>query len=52
VERRIENPLSKRILAGEFGDGDHVVVDHQGSDFVFTKGVRPEAREPVAATAS
>ena len=27
VQRRVENPLSKRILAGEFVEGDTVVVD-------------------------
>jgi ATP-dependent Clp protease ATP-binding subunit ClpC len=48
IERRVENPLSKRILAGEFGDGDHVVVDFAEGGFTFTKG----AAEPaLAATA-
>jgi ATP-dependent Clp protease ATP-binding subunit ClpC len=27
LQRRVENPLSKRILAGEFVEGDTVVVD-------------------------
>jgi ATP-dependent Clp protease ATP-binding subunit ClpC len=27
LERYVENPLSKRLLAGEFGEGDTVVVD-------------------------
>ena len=27
VQRRVENPLSKRILAGEFVEGDTVLVD-------------------------
>jgi ATP-dependent Clp protease ATP-binding subunit ClpC len=27
LERHVENPLSKRLLAGEFTDGDTVVVD-------------------------
>jgi ATP-dependent Clp protease ATP-binding subunit ClpC len=50
VERRIENPLSRRILAGDFSDGDHVVADFTGDGFVFTKG--EAAAEPsLAATA-
>ena len=27
VQRRVENPLSRRILAGEFNEGDTVLVD-------------------------
>jgi ATP-dependent Clp protease ATP-binding subunit ClpC len=50
IERRIENPLAKRILAGDFADGDHVLVDYRDSEYVFSKGVAPEAREPVGAT--
>ncbi len=47
VERRVENPLSKRILSGEFGEGDHVVVDYLDGEYSFRKAA---AREPVAAT--
>jgi ATP-dependent Clp protease ATP-binding subunit ClpC len=50
IERRIENPLAKRILAGEFAEGDHVVVDYRDGEYVFTKGVAPATREPVGAT--
>ncbi len=52
VERRIENALSKRILSGDFAEGDHVLVDFAGDAFVFEKdtGAQPN-REPVAATA-
>ena len=46
VERRIENPLSRRILGGDFGEGDHVTVDHAGGDFTFERSV---VSEPVAA---
>jgi ATP-dependent Clp protease ATP-binding subunit ClpC len=49
VERRIENPLSKRILGGDFGDGDQVIVDYAGGDFIFERVV---ASEPVASGAS
>ncbi|MHC4135579.1 MAG: ATP-dependent chaperone ClpB [Planctomycetota bacterium] len=32
IQREIENPLAKRILAGEFGEGDQLVVDaHEGA---------------------
>ncbi|HEY7465860.1 MAG TPA: AAA family ATPase, partial [Dehalococcoidia bacterium] len=41
LERRVENPLSRRILGGEFADGDHVVVDFADGEYTF-------ARAPVA----
>ena len=37
VQRRVENPLSKRILAGEFGEGDTVLVDVEGEEYVFSR---------------
>ncbi len=37
IERRIANPLSRRILAGEFADGDTAVVDHADGEYVFEK---------------
>jgi ATP-dependent Clp protease ATP-binding subunit ClpC len=44
VQRRVENPLSKRILAGEFVEGDTVVVDvSPDGDYAFERkavGVR------------
>ncbi len=48
VERRVENALSKRILAGEFGEGDTVVVDYANGEYAFRK---PGAREPAVAEA-
>jgi ATP-dependent Clp protease ATP-binding subunit ClpC len=47
IERRIETPLAKRILSGEFGEGDTVVVDYENGDYTFARkeGVQ---REPVA----
>jgi len=33
----VENPLSKRILAGEFGEGDTVLVDIEGEEYIFTR---------------
>jgi len=39
IQRRIENPLATKILAGEFEGGDTIVVDAApGSGFVFRKG--------------
>jgi ATP-dependent Clp protease ATP-binding subunit ClpC len=47
VEREVENGLARRILAGEFSEGDRVRVDHEkDAGYTFEK-----AREPVAATA-
>jgi ATP-dependent Clp protease ATP-binding subunit ClpC len=42
IERFVETPLSARILAGDFKEGDVVLVDLDGDDLTFkTKG--PEA---------
>jgi ATP-dependent Clp protease ATP-binding subunit ClpA len=50
VTRRIENPLAKRILAGEFTDGDVVRVDHRDAEYTFERAAHHEAaREPEAA---
>jgi ATP-dependent Clp protease ATP-binding subunit ClpC len=42
VERHVENPLSTRILRGEFADGDRVLVDvdKDGLTFKLEKGVK------------
>jgi len=37
IQQRIENQLASRILAGEFGPGDHVRVDVEGATFSFEK---------------
>ncbi len=52
IERRIENALAKRILSGEFEEGDNVVIDFMDGEFTFAKGAPSAAREPVGATAS
>ena len=44
IERYVENPLSAKILAGEFKEGDIVVVDLKEDDLTFTT----KAPEPVA----
>ncbi len=37
IERRIANPLSLKILAGEFQEGDTVLVDYREGEYVFEK---------------
>ena len=46
IQRQVENPLAKRILAGEFQEGDHVVVAVEGEHLTFA------TQEKVAAMAS
>ena len=43
VQRHVENPLSKRILSRELGDGDHLVVDAGEDGLVFQAAERVEA---------
>src|SRR5207302_9163958 len=46
VQRRIENPLAKRVLAGELEPGDTVAVDvTEGGEYTFAR----EAAEPAVA---
>ena len=37
IQQELENPLARKILAGEFGPGDRVVVDAKGEVFAFNK---------------
>lgn len=37
IQRYVENPLSSRILAGEFTEGDKVSVDIEGEKLTFSK---------------
>jgi len=37
IERHVENPLASKILAGEFKEGDAVVVDLVDDELVFSK---------------
>jgi ATP-dependent Clp protease ATP-binding subunit ClpC len=49
IERRIANPLSRRILAGEFEEGDTARVDYADEDYKFKKSKsKAKEREPVA----
>ena len=47
IQRRVENELARRVLAGEFGEGDVVVVgrDGEGGEYTFSA---ERAREEVA----
>jgi len=49
IERRIANPLSRRILAGEFPEGETAIVDYVDAEYVFGKKERARKREKVAA---
>ena len=42
IRRYVENPLSSRIIGGEFDPGDTVVVDRSGEELTFEK------KQPVA----
>ena len=35
IQRHVENPLAKRLLAGEFREGDHIVVEGVGGELTF-----------------
>jgi ATP-dependent Clp protease ATP-binding subunit ClpB len=37
IQRLVENPLALRLLEGDFGEGDTVVVDAEGGELVFRK---------------
>jgi len=47
VQRHVENPLARRILAEEFKEGDVISIDAGKDALVFAKAPAPEA--PVAA---
>ena len=38
ILRHIENPLSKKVLSGDFKEGDTVFVDVEDNGLVFYKG--------------
>jgi ATP-dependent Clp protease ATP-binding subunit ClpA len=52
VQRRIENPLARRILAGEFNEGDVVQVGVDGDgEYTFEKATSPEPAREAATVA-
>ncbi|MFC2021248.1 ATP-dependent Clp protease ATP-binding subunit [Chloroflexota bacterium] len=44
VERYVENPLSTKVLKGEFKDGDKVIVDLAGDELTFSTKTKAKAR--------
>jgi ATP-dependent Clp protease ATP-binding subunit ClpB len=40
IQQQIENPLSKLILAGQFGPKDEVAIDVRGNELVFERHAR------------
>jgi ATP-dependent Clp protease ATP-binding subunit ClpC len=48
IQRQLENGLSRSLLAGEFGEGDHVRVDVGPAGLTFHKLPAPAEAEPVA----
>ena len=37
VQRQVENAIAKRLLAGEIGEGDTVLVDHGPEGYTFNR---------------
>jgi ATP-dependent Clp protease ATP-binding subunit ClpB len=42
IQRMLENPLARRLLEGDFAEGDTIMVDAQNGELVFTKVVERE----------
>jgi ATP-dependent Clp protease ATP-binding subunit ClpB len=42
IQRLLENPLARRLLEGDFEDGDTIQVDAQNGELVFTKVIERE----------
>ncbi len=43
IERHVENPLSTRLLRGEFNPGDTIIVDYGKDGLTFTAGMAAKA---------
>ena len=48
IQRFVENPMSKRILGGEFKEGDHVKVILGEDGLEFTAVDRPNSDDEIA----
>jgi ATP-dependent Clp protease ATP-binding subunit ClpC len=44
IEHYVENPLSTKVLRGEFKEGDTIVVDLKGDGLTFTAKTAAEVR--------
>ena len=49
MQREVENPLSKRLLAGEYAVGSHVVVDVEDGRLVFIRDGSTSSPAPAPA---
>ena len=36
IQREIQDPLAKQILAGAFAEGDTILIDYNGSEITFS----------------
>ncbi len=37
IQKEIENPLALKMLQGEFGDGDQIIIDSQNDELIFNR---------------
>jgi ATP-dependent Clp protease ATP-binding subunit ClpB len=44
IQKLIVNPLSIKIIQGEFREGDHIVIDVRGKEIIFTRKTKGERR--------
>ena len=44
IQRYVENPLAQKLLAGDFSEGSHVMVDLKGAELTFTRGKVPASQ--------
>ncbi|GIV17205.1 MAG: hypothetical protein KatS3mg022_2640 [Armatimonadota bacterium] len=42
LQKRVMDAIAMKLLAGEFAEGDHIVVDAQNGELVFSKRVEAE----------
>jgi ATP-dependent Clp protease ATP-binding subunit ClpB len=49
IQRSIENPLAKKLLAGEFSAGDTIRIDEREGSLLFDSVASQPAPEPVSA---
>ena len=49
IQRSIENPLAKMLLAGEFSAGDTIRIDEREGSLAFDKVAAAPVPEPVTA---